>query len=108
MAQFQDVQNIQIVSNDVETKRFSKSTINNLNKVALHLKISEASELLTISCSTIGIAENIADLIDGYCRLVNNSETSIWLKKGIFIIKLKFKLDLLLLLINCYQIYASS
>ena len=28
-------------------------------------------------------AENMADLVDGYCRLVNQSSTSIWSRKGI-------------------------
>ena len=27
-------------------------------------------------------AENMADLVDGYCRLVNQSSTSIWSRKG--------------------------
>jgi hypothetical protein len=35
-----------------------------------------------ITCPTLTVAENLSDLIDGYCRLVNNSNTSIWTRKG--------------------------
>ena len=30
----------------------------------------------------MAVAENMADLVDGYCRLVNQSPTSIWSRKG--------------------------
>ena len=49
----------------------------------LQLRVAGSSELLTVTCPNLREAENIADLIDGYCRLVNHSPTSIWNRKGI-------------------------
>ena len=48
----------------------------------LQLRVAGSSELLTVTCPNLREAENIADLIDGYCRLVNHSSTSIWNRKG--------------------------
>ena len=48
----------------------------------LQLRVAGSSELLTVTCPSLSEAENIADLIDGYCRLVNNSPTSIWMRRG--------------------------
>ena len=48
----------------------------------LQLRVAGSAELLTVTCPSLREAENIADLVDGYCRLVNNSPTSIWTRKG--------------------------
>ena len=51
-------------------------------KSVLQLRVAGSSELLTITCPSMAEAENMADLVDGYCRLVNQSSTSIWSRKG--------------------------
>lgn len=43
-----------------------------------------SSDPLIITCPTLIVAENLSDLIDGYCRFVNNSLESIWTRKGEF------------------------
>lgn len=50
------------------------------NEIKTLLKIKVVGNLddLTISCSGVNTADNIADLVDGYCRLVNNTEISYW------------------------------
>ena len=52
-------------------------------KSVLQLRVAGSAELLTITCPSMAEAENMADLVDGYCRLVNQSSTSIWSRKGI-------------------------
>ncbi|XP_072589958.1 focal adhesion kinase 1 isoform X25 [Vulpes vulpes] len=42
----------------------------------LQLKIAGAPEPLTVTAPSLTIAENMADLIDGYCRLVNGATQS--------------------------------
>lgn len=36
------------------------------------------SDDLVITCNGVKTAESIADLVDGYCRLVSNTELSLW------------------------------
>merc|ERR1719445_869896 len=50
-------------------------------KSVLQLRVAGSAELLTITCPSMAEAENMADLVDGYCRLVNQSSTSIWSRK---------------------------
>ncbi|XP_076340279.1 focal adhesion kinase 1-like [Tachypleus tridentatus] len=50
-------------------------------KHVLRLKIAGQADILSITCPTKSVSENIADLIDGYCRLSLNTADSIW-KKG--------------------------
>ncbi|CAM9655338.1 unnamed protein product [Lampetra planeri] len=50
-------------------------------KGTLQLKIAGASELLTITTPSLTIAENMADLIDGYCRLANSTGKSFVLRQ---------------------------
>ncbi len=38
--------------------------------------------VLQVTCPSLAVAESMADLVDGYCRLVNSSSTSIWNRKG--------------------------
>ncbi|XP_041980788.1 focal adhesion kinase 1 isoform X2 [Aricia agestis] len=47
-------------------------------KAALQLRVKGAQETLTITCSSVEAAESLADLVDGYCRLVTDSQTSLW------------------------------
>ncbi|XP_029452067.1 protein-tyrosine kinase 2-beta [Rhinatrema bivittatum] len=46
-------------------------------KALLLLEISGAPQPLAIKTSCLAVAENMADLIDGYCRLQNESEISL-------------------------------
>ncbi|RWS20919.1 Focal adhesion kinase 1-like protein, partial [Leptotrombidium deliense] len=99
MAHFQHVESIQSLfcesngdnsSNHVTALSSSSSvcsiassiTSNKTNKCKLHLKIAGAPELLSITCETANVAENIADLIDGYCRLIQCRKASFWLRRG--------------------------
>ena len=69
MADFSQVQSIQTLSLDD-------------GKGVLQLRIAGAAEPLTITCATLTEAEDMADLIDGYCRLVHDLQGSFWTKKG--------------------------
>ncbi|KAG1658745.1 Focal adhesion kinase 1 [Nymphon striatum] len=74
MADFQHVQSLQTVVNEYETS----------NKAMLQLKIAGAAEVLTITCPSLAVAENMADLIDGYCRISQGSIKSLWNRKANF------------------------
>ncbi|XP_038664669.1 focal adhesion kinase 1 isoform X5 [Scyliorhinus canicula] len=56
--------------NQVQTIQYSNSDDKD-RKGTLQLKIAGAAEPLTITTPSLNIAENMADLVDGYCRLVN-------------------------------------
>lgn len=43
----------------------------------LHIDIDGAKQPLSISTASLAIAENMVDLIDGYCRLENGNETTL-------------------------------
>lgn len=68
MADFSQVQAIQTLSLED-------------GKGVLQLRIAGAAEPLTITCASLSEAEDMADLIDGYCRLVNDMQGSLWTKK---------------------------
>ncbi|XP_055956032.1 focal adhesion kinase 1 isoform X4 [Patella vulgata] len=68
MADFAQVQSIQTVGSED-------------GKGILQLKIAGAAEPLMITCVTLDIAEDVADLIDGYCRLVHDMQGTLWTKK---------------------------
>ena len=70
MTEFSHIQSIQTLESGVNAKGL------------LQLRVAGSAELLTVTCPTLREAENIADLVDGYCRQVNNSPTSIWIRKG--------------------------
>ena len=89
MAQFQQVQRIYINKNkpnDINSisqqLSSSSSDISKPNRYIIQLKISGTSELLSINCPSFIIAQNIAYLIDGYCKLVFGSSKSFWIPKG--------------------------
>ncbi|XP_004697435.2 focal adhesion kinase 1 isoform X12 [Echinops telfairi] len=59
----------------VQTIQYSNSEDKD-RKGMLQLKIAGAPEPLTVTAPSLTIAENMADLIDGYCRLVNGATQS--------------------------------
>ncbi|XP_077971067.1 focal adhesion kinase 1-like isoform X2 [Styela clava] len=65
LAEFHQVQSIQTSSSTDPTK-----------KGTLQLRIEGTNEPLTITTTSLFEAENIADLIDGYCCMVNNTTKS--------------------------------
>jgi len=71
MADFSHIQSLQTVVGE------------GVGKAVLQLRVAGSAELLTITCPSLSVAENMADLVDGYCRLVNNSSTSIWNRKAL-------------------------
>ena len=76
MADFSHIQSLQTVVGE-GGGREGQAT-----KAMLQLRVAGSAELLTITCPSLTLAENMADLVDGYCRLINNSNTSIWNRKG--------------------------
>ncbi|RXN31702.1 focal adhesion kinase 1-like isoform X5 [Labeo rohita] len=62
LANFTQVQSIQFEERD--------------RKGMLQLDVAGAPEPLTVTTTTLNTAENMADLIDGYCRLVHGTSTS--------------------------------
>ncbi|XP_074209269.1 focal adhesion kinase 1 isoform X13 [Camelus bactrianus] len=61
--------------NQVQTIQYSNSEDKD-RKGTLQLKIAGAPEPLTVTAPSLTIAENMADLIDGYCRLVSGAAQS--------------------------------
>ncbi|KAJ9573701.1 hypothetical protein L9F63_008914, partial [Diploptera punctata] len=72
MAEFDRIQAIQTLVSDCETHK----------KAVVQLRVAGTSETLTITCPSLEVAESLADLIDGYCRLVTQSTTSLWNRKA--------------------------
>ncbi|XP_064624922.1 focal adhesion kinase 1-like isoform X3 [Lineus longissimus] len=70
MADFSQVQAIQTSASESDLKGI------------LQLKIAGAAEPLTITCPTLAVAEDIANLIDGYCRLGDPLKMSFWKRKA--------------------------
>ncbi|XP_060536521.1 focal adhesion kinase 1-like isoform X6 [Cylas formicarius] len=52
------------------------------SKATLQLKVAGTQEVLFFTCPNVDIAESLADLIDGYCRLHSGSQASIWNRKA--------------------------
>lgn len=69
MADFSEVQSIQTLGCETDCK------------ARVRLSIAGASESLVITTSGLLAAEEIADVIDNYCRLVN-SGNSCWHHRG--------------------------
>lgn len=59
------------------TKKIAACNCNDV-KTILKIRVAGNFEDLTISCNGLKTAENIADLVDGYCRIVNNTTMSLW------------------------------
>ncbi|XP_031785611.1 focal adhesion kinase 1 isoform X3 [Nasonia vitripennis] len=71
MAEFTKIQSIQTLVSDCKEHA----------KACIKLRVAGASETLSIICSSLDQAESLADLIDGYCRLMTGSNTSLWNRK---------------------------
>ncbi|XP_022097086.1 focal adhesion kinase 1-like isoform X2 [Acanthaster planci] len=67
MADFTQVQSVQTLGGDMENNK----------KGLLQLRISGANESVYITTPSVMIAEDMADLIDGYCRLALKTEMSL-------------------------------
>ncbi|KAK1173035.1 focal adhesion kinase 1 isoform X13 [Acipenser oxyrinchus oxyrinchus] len=65
--------------NQVQTIQYSNCDDKD-RKGMLQLKVAGAPEPLTVTTPSLNIAENMADLIDGYCRLVNGASQSFILR----------------------------
>ncbi|XP_048842301.1 LOW QUALITY PROTEIN: protein-tyrosine kinase 2-beta-like [Brienomyrus brachyistius] len=57
--------------------RSMKCSVQENNKGLLNLDIEGVKQPLSINTNTLAVAENMADLIDGYCRLVTGSDISL-------------------------------
>lgn len=88
IAEFSDIQAIQTLVSDCDDH----------TKATLQLRVAGAQEILFITCPNLDVAESLADLIDGYCRLNSGSQTSIWNRKG----KTCHYYDRLLLIVIAY------
>ncbi|XP_012286001.1 focal adhesion kinase 1 isoform X2 [Orussus abietinus] len=71
MAEFSQIQSIQTLVSDCKEHA----------KACIKLRVAGAAETLSITCSSLDQAESLADLIDGYCRVVTDSNTSLWNRK---------------------------
>jgi len=71
MADFCKIEGIQTLYSDCEAHR----------KAMLQMRVSGTAENLTITSPSVVEAESLADLIDGYCRLENNTTVSLWNRK---------------------------
>ncbi|XP_068145939.1 focal adhesion kinase 1 isoform X2 [Drosophila tropicalis] len=88
VAQFKDVMGIKTctlpkekLNRENSTELETQNTNCNCQKIKTQIKISASNNMedLVITCNGINTAESIADLIDGYCRLLSkNPEFSIW------------------------------
>ncbi|XP_057654980.1 focal adhesion kinase 1 isoform X2 [Diorhabda carinulata] len=71
IADFDQIRAIQILVNDYRAN----------TKATVQLKIAGSQDLVFFSCTNLEIAESLADLLDGYCRLHSHSQKSIWNQK---------------------------
>ncbi|XP_075985717.1 protein tyrosine kinase 2 Fak isoform X8 [Anticarsia gemmatalis] len=76
IASFCDIVAVQTLKSNCTQQ--SQTQSGSCGKAALQLRVKGATETLTITCSSVEAAESLADLVDGYCRLVTDSQTSLW------------------------------
>ncbi|XP_060807094.1 focal adhesion kinase 1 isoform X3 [Amyelois transitella] len=76
IASFCDIVAVQTLKSNCSQQ--SQTQSGSCGKAALQLRVKGATETLTITCSSVEAAESLADLVDGYCRLVTDSQTSLW------------------------------
>ncbi|KAJ8710098.1 hypothetical protein PYW07_009464 [Mythimna separata] len=76
IASFCDIVAVQTLKSNCTQQ--SQTQSGSCGKAALQLRVKGATETLTITCSSVEAAESLADLVDGYCRLVTESQTSLW------------------------------
>lgn len=71
-----------ITNSPLSHKKTDKRSVTTCNcneiKTLLKIKVAGNSDDLVITSNGVKTAESIADLVDGYCRLVNNTELSLW------------------------------
>jgi focal adhesion kinase 1 len=65
-------------SNDSNISQVSSSCSCANIKSQLRIQVNGNTEDLAITCNGINTADGIAELIDGYCRIFNDSNTSVW------------------------------
>jgi hypothetical protein len=82
MANFQQVQSLQIKSR-ADNLNESNANCSGDCKFVLQLSIAGAQELLCIICASSQQADQIAELIDSYCCLVQRIPHSIWTRTGV-------------------------
>lgn len=84
-------QNQHMVNSSVDSGSFGPGGINKQSekgdtnqctcseiKTLLRIKVKGNLDDLAITCNGVKAAESIADLVDGYCRIVNNSNMTFW------------------------------
>ncbi|XP_076260308.1 protein tyrosine kinase 2 Fak isoform X2 [Rhynchophorus ferrugineus] len=80
---FNHIQAIQTLVSDCEEH----------SKATLQLKVATTQEVLFFTCPNVDVAESLADLIDGYCKLHSGTDNSIWNKKDSNQVKSKIGKD---------------
>lgn len=66
-------------SNDSNISQSSASQCNCITiKSQLRIQVDGNSEDLAITCNGVNTADGIAELIDGYCKIFNENNTSLW------------------------------
>ncbi|XP_050308290.1 focal adhesion kinase 1 isoform X2 [Anthonomus grandis grandis] len=61
-----------------QIKRLQLEECEDSSKVALLLRIVGSTEVLCFTCADFAVAESLADLIDGYCRLHSDDGEPVW------------------------------
>lgn len=89
---FDMIEEINIINQSTANRSLEKHSMIDLNaesrnvhsstkKILLNLKIKNENDVLVISCPSLSMAQSIADLIDGYHRVVTNNAETIWLNQ---------------------------
>lgn len=67
-------------SNDSNISQASNSTLCGCNNIKsqLRIQVDGNSEDLAITCNGVNTADGIAELIDGYCKIFNDNNVSLW------------------------------
>ena len=83
MACFQQVEHFQTLLKNPEDRKNCELTSDFVHnkKCILQIKIFGADELLSVICPSIIVTENIALLIDNYCKLQLKKVDSLWINK---------------------------
>ncbi|XP_014663511.1 PREDICTED: focal adhesion kinase 1-like [Priapulus caudatus] len=72
----------QLLANFHQVERISVEAAKNCDTSAVRLAIEGAAETLSFTCTSHSVAEDVADLVDGYCRLIHNTRASRWVNAG--------------------------
>lgn len=70
--------NIHKVKEQVSDEKNTNLCLCNEMKALLKITVKGNSDDLVITCNGVNTVDSIADLVDGYCRIVNNTEISFW------------------------------